>query len=338
VRLDYYESLGARVVGYRYLINPVARLSYENMDIMLLTEGPRGMHSLVVQVPVDTLGYIRLRKSGFLDKVFFQKRYKNLALEYEDEAWFNKLFAVAEFKNLLDRLFEEFGISWLEIKGNLIRIGWYIKKSSEEVEDKRLFGAVDVLKDLQNLLKGVAPSENYKEDLRIWLTFKLPIVLTILLSIIGILGGFYKYHPTCVLNMLFTGFKVLFPFALFYLAFCLFMVGGAAMAQRVLLKSSLVLLLCPFPIALFFLTYINGRFDNSAVEVKRDFVETKYRNYKRGPTLILAEFHKKNPWCEGFRVSKEFYDKVQVGSLVEYKTKRGFLGVEWFYSGLVIVE
>ncbi|MFN4319504.1 MAG: hypothetical protein ACK4FY_03360, partial [Aquificaceae bacterium] len=72
VRLDYYESLGAKVVGYRYLINPVARLSYENMDIMLLTEGPRGMHSLVVQVPVDTLGYIRLRKSGFLDKVFFQ--------------------------------------------------------------------------------------------------------------------------------------------------------------------------------------------------------------------------------------------------------------------------
>ncbi|MFN3813176.1 MAG: hypothetical protein ACK4SM_00950 [Aquificaceae bacterium] len=54
--------------------------------------------------------------------------------------------------------------------------------------------------------------------------------------------------------------------------------------------------------------------------------------------LVLVDFHNKNPWCERFKVSKEFYDRVQVGSLVEYKTKRGFLGVEWFYSGLSLVE
>ncbi len=308
------------------------------MDITLLTEGPRGMHSLVVQVSVATLGYIKLRKRDFFDKAFFQRKYGSLALEYEDEAWVNRLFGLVGFEELVKRLFEEFGISWLEIRGDLLRIGWYIRKEPKEVEKERLLGAVDVLRDFLSLLKGVAPSESYREDLRNLLTFKLPIALTVLLSIIGIAGGFYQYSPACVLYMLFTGFKLLFPFALFYLIFCLFMVGGATMAQRVLLKTSLVLFTCSFFITLFFLTYINGRFDDSEVRVKKDLVERKYVNIKRGPTLILVEFHRENPWCEGFRVSEEFYYRVQVGSPVEYKTKGGFLGVEWFYSGLVLAE
>ncbi|MFN3599611.1 MAG: hypothetical protein ACK4VK_07770 [Aquificaceae bacterium] len=337
-RLEYYNSLGARVVGHRYFIEPVARLSYENMDITLLTEGPKGFYSLIIQVPVATLGYMKLRESDFFDKALFQRKYKNLALECEDEAWVNRLFGLAGFEELVDRLFEGFRISWFEIKGNLLRIGWYIRKGPSEVEKERLFGSLDVLKDLLNLLNGVTPAENYRGDLRDWLTFKLPIALTILLIIVGIVGGFYKYQPVCLLNMLFTGFKLLFPFALFYLALCLFMVGGATMGQRVFLKTSLVLFTCSFFITLFFLPYINGRFDNSMVEVKRDLVKRKYVSVKRGPTLILAELHKNNPWCEGFKVSKNFYNRVQVGSLVEYETKRGFLGVEWLYSGLVLVE
>ncbi|MFN7065106.1 MAG: hypothetical protein ACK4OF_03020, partial [Aquificaceae bacterium] len=74
-RLSYYRSLGAEVIGYRYFINPVARLSYKNMNLTLSTEGPRGMHSLVVQVQVDTLGYIKVREREFLDRILFQKRY-----------------------------------------------------------------------------------------------------------------------------------------------------------------------------------------------------------------------------------------------------------------------
>ncbi|MFN3813175.1 MAG: hypothetical protein ACK4SM_00945 [Aquificaceae bacterium] len=257
-RLEYYRSLGAEVIGYRYLINPVVRLPYRGMDIILFTEGPRGMHSLVAQLPVDTLGYMRLRKRDILDKILFQKKYKDLALEYEDEAWVNRLFETAGFEELVHRLFEEFRINWLEIKGNLLRIGWYIKREPGEVGGERLLGALSVAQELLNLLKGVAPSENYREDLRNWLTFKLPVALAIFLSVVGILGGFYKYSPTCSLNMLFVGFKLLFPIILFYLIFCLFMVGGATMTQRVLLKSFLVLFSCAFFINLFFLTYVNG--------------------------------------------------------------------------------
>lgn len=54
--------------------------------------------------------------------------------------------------------------------------------------------------------------------------------------------------------------------------------------------------------------------------------------------MVLANYHKEKPCCGTFAVSKDLYEKVSVGSTIEYQTKRGFLGVEWFYTGLSTID
>lgn len=84
--------------------------------------------------------------------------------------------------------------------------------------------------------------------------------------------------------------------------------------------------------------------DLSDPELKRDFVEEKQRAGRKGIPLsgkyhvVLANYHKEKPCCGTFAVSKDLYEKVSVGSTIEYQTKRGFLGVEWFYTGLSTID
>ena len=335
--LNYYKSLGARVVGYRFL-SPVATLG----EMLLYTDYKRGGNSLIVELPIKASGYIKLRKRDFLDKLLFQKSYKGLSVEYDDELWANKLFSLKEFVETVDRLFEEYGVDWIELKDNKLRVGWRIGKASPDIIDPEiLLEVVEIIKGFKDISKAIPLSQVHREGLRGWLTFKIPIALTIVLSIIGIAGGFYHYKPTCPLNMLLTGYKLLLPFVVLYTGIALVLVGGPTMGQRVILKTLFVSFMCSFFITIFFFTYINGRLDSSKPELKRDWVVRKYIGVARGnsgPRLRLANYHSKNPWCESFKVSREFYESVSMGSLVEYQTKKGLLGVEWFYTGLYLVK
>jgi len=329
--------LGARVVGYRFL-SPVATLG----EVLLYTDYKRGGNSLIVELPIKASGYIKLRKRDFLDKLLFQKSYKGLSVEYDDELWANKLFSLKEFVETVDRLFEEYGVDWIELKDNKLRVGWRIGKASPDIIDPEiLLEVVEIIKGFKDISKAIPLSQVHREGLRGWLTFKIPIALTIVLSIIGIAGGFYHYKPTCPLNMLLTGYKLLLPFVVLYTGIALVLVGGPTMGQRVILKTLFVSFMCSFFITIFFFTYINGRLDSSKPELKRDWVVRKYIGVARGnsgPRLRLANYHSKNPWCESFKVSREFYESVSMGSLVEYQTKKGLLGVEWFYTGLYLVK
>lgn len=332
--LNYYKSLGARVVGYRFL-SPVATLG----EVLLYTDYKRGGNSLIVELPIKASGYIKLRKRDFLDKLLFQKSYKGLSVEYDDELWANKLFSLKEFVELVDRLFEEHKIDWFELKGNRLRIGRYIKREPTDRDEKRLLSAAETVKKFKPFLNSLPKSQNYREDLRKWLSFKLPVALTLFLSLVGILGGFSKYSPTCMPSMLLTSSKLLFPMIVFYAGFSSWFAGGPAMWQKMFLKTLLVSLVCYFPITIFFLTYINGSLDLSDPELKRDFVEEKYKTRRKvSYILVLANYHKEKPCCGTFAVSKDLYEKVSVGSTIEYQTKRGFLGVEWFYTGLSTID
>ncbi|MFN3739717.1 MAG: hypothetical protein ACK4TF_03460 [Thermodesulfovibrionales bacterium] len=335
-RLKYYRSLGARIVGFRFL-NPVASLG----DVLLFTEGSKGMHSLVVEIQTYAFGYIRLRKRDILDKLLFQKAYRGLSIEYEDENWANKLLSLESFVGLVDKLFEDYRVSWIELKGNKLRVGWYIKKGPVETEKEKLLKVIEIVKNLRHISKTFPVSGTYRGALREWITFRIPVALTIILFITGIVGRFYQYTPTCMSNMILTGFKLLFPIVFLYASLSLVLVGGATMGQSVFLKTFFVCFICSFFVILFFLSYINGKFDSSKPKLKRDWVVAKYIGIARGrggPRLVLAKHHKENPWCESFSVSKEFYESLTIGSIVEYQTKEGLFGIEWFYSGLTLVK
>ncbi|MEN3039865.1 MAG: hypothetical protein ABDI07_12105, partial [Candidatus Kryptonium sp.] len=147
-----------------------------------------------------------------------------------------------------------------------------------------------------------------------------------------------SYSPVCLTEMLFVGFKVLFPFLLLYLILSVLLVGHGTTKQKVLLETLFYCILSCFFLSLFFLTYVNGRLDSSEPVQKLDRIESKYRSYKRGPRITLEELHQDKPLCPGFNVSEEFYERAYKGAKVEYWIKEGFLGVEWLYKGLRLVE
>jgi len=345
--LFIFLAIGA-VLVYTYAWSCLlSRYSWEeegSEEFEISTEGLVGNRSLVAETPVETVGYIRIRKRNSLDRLLFQKSYKGLSVEYDDELWANKLFSLKEFVELVDRLFEEHKIDWFELKGNRLRIGRYIKREPTDRDEKRLLSAAETVKKFKPFLNSLPKSQNYREDLRKWLSFKLPVALTLFLSLVGILGGFSKYSPTCMPSMLLTSSKLLSPMIVFYAGFSSWFAGGPAMWQRMFVKTLLVSLVCYFPITIFFLTYINGSLDLSDPELKRDFVEEKQRAGRKGIPLsgkyhvVLANYHKEKPCCGTFAVSKDLYEKVSVGSTIEYQTKRGFLGVEWFYTGLSTID
>lgn len=59
---------------------------------------------------------------------------------------------------------------------------------------------------------------------------------------------------------------------------------------------------------------------------------------KPGHRIVLEGLHSERKLCDSFGVSEEFYYAVSEGDKVEYATKKGLLGVEWFYKKLRLVN
>lgn len=129
--LFIFLAIGA-VLVYTYAWSCLlSRYSWEeegSEEFEISTEGLVGNRSLVAETPVETVGYIRIRKRNSLDRLLFQKSYKGLSVEYDDELWANKLFSLKEFVELVDRLFEEHKIDWFELKGNRLKNRTVYKK------------------------------------------------------------------------------------------------------------------------------------------------------------------------------------------------------------------
>ncbi|MCS6957443.1 MAG: hypothetical protein RMK75_03175 [Aquificaceae bacterium] len=337
-RLDFYRALGARITGYHQLINPKAEIYLEGLRFEIFTSGPRGLHSLKVKTQVEPLAYLSLRKRDFLDRLTFQKSYEGLSLDYEDEKWAHKLLEHGEFKNLIMKLFVEARVDFLEIRNREVLAGWYVKNSLKSMDEDKVTKALEILKDVLETLRSFPSAELYKANLRDWMSLKLPLIFGALGTVFGVAGGFYKYKPVCLVEMLLVGFVVLSPLFSLYLALSVFLVGHGTTKQRVVLKTLFYCLISCFFLSLFFLPYVNGRLDSSEPVQKLDRIESKERGFRHGPRVILEEFHKQKPLCEGFTVSEDFYKGAYRGAKVEYWIKKGFLGVEWLYEGLKIVE
>ncbi|MCS7261871.1 MAG: hypothetical protein NZ560_00405 [Aquificaceae bacterium] len=337
-RLDFYRALGAKIVGYHQLINPKAEVYLAGRRFEIFTSGPKGLHSLKIKTQVEPLGYLSLRKRDFLDRLTFQKDYEGLSLECEDEEWAYKLLGQGEFKSLMARLFSEAGADFLEIRGREVLAGWYIKGSPRGVGEDRVAEGLEVLKRMSETLKGFPSAQIYKANLRDWMSFRLPLIVGALGTASGVAGGFYRYKPLCLAEMLLVGLLVLSPFVFLYLTLSLLLAGHGTTKQGLALKTLFFCLVSSFFLSLFFLPYVNGRFDSSEPVQKLDRVASKQRGFRHGPRVVLEDFHRRRWLCEGFTVSEEFYRKVYKGAEVEYWTKRGLLGVEWLYRGLRLAE
>lgn len=332
-RSAFLELLRARHVGTHELINPKGILNLGSLQIEIFTSSYKGRR-LNLKTKINLTGFLTLRKKDFLDKLTRQPSYQGLAVEYEDKEWFERLTSHQTFKELLQKLLEEASIDRLEIRKNTLTIGWNIRRSPFEIGTDKVHQALNLLKDTAFVLSTFPNSWHYKEDLRNLLLFKLPILLTLIAFLVGIAGEFYQYMPLCPLELVFFGYKLFTPFVIVYLGFLCFYAGGYGLYQRILGSGFLVFLVCILFISLFFLSYINGRFDNSLPQIKRDRVEAKYYRIRGGYRLILSNLNKERKLCDSLKVSKSFYHQVEIGDYIEYETKSGFLGIEWLYKGL----
>ncbi len=338
--LEFYSSLGARHVGYKWLFFPLAELDVKGKRVKLYTEGGRGSYALKVSLEIETFGYLKLWRGGFLDKLTLRKPYlDNIFVEYEEKEWAERLLNMEEFKSTIKRLFELPGLTFISIDGRNLTLGWHLGGISrfKKVANKEvILEAIRMMVELSPTLNTIAPSKQYKENLRSWLTLKLPILITVILSTIGIVGGFYRYDPLCTYQILLVGFKILTPINLLYTVLVLLLVGGPTLDQRVFFKTLFVCFVCTPLISLFFLLWVNGRFDRSEPEHRTDTIVKKYHLIRGGYRIALLELHK-NRWCGSFKVSEGFYIKAEVGSKVEYAVKKGFLGVPWLYRKLTLI-
>jgi len=333
-RVEYLRGIGAEPSGTHTFINPKGEIFYKSMKVEVFTGGPRGVHSLRLSIKVEGKGFFRIAKRDLFEKLLRAETYMGLSVEYEDGAWFGRISEDKVFQKTVDRLFRELGLGFLELKGDTLTAGWYIRRSPKEVQQHRLFEALELLSQVYELLRSMPSAGIYREDLRGWLTLRIPILVTIFLCLVGVAGGFYRYNPVCLMETLLTGYKLMLPIMLLYVALAILLVGGRTLNGRVVLKASFVLLVCTFFLSLFFFTYVNGRFDTSEPKVVRDKIEKKYRSPKHGYRVALHGYHRAKRWCEGFTVSEGLYMRAYQGAKVEYIIKKGFLGVEWFYQGL----
>lgn len=340
----YLNEIGAeRLRTYTYPCIK-AELHYGNTKAKLWTSGLRGNFKLNIGVPLKFSGFLVLRKSDFFDKLFFQKTIDELAVIYEDPKWASKILYLKDFRIAINELFNKTNIYSLAIKDKELIISWKsVRWSNIFIEREIINDALQVVIKIINSLTGI-PSTIVKEPIRKWLIYKIPLILSGVLVITGILGKFYYYNPVCQSELIIKGYKLVFPLVLGYITFVILLTARNRTLLPGTLGSTLLMwVICSLFINLFFISYINGRFDTSTPTLKRDYIKRKYIGYTKwssGPRIVLSEFSREKPWwCDkSFRVSKEFYEKAKSGDRVEYATGKGFLGIEWFYSGFRIVE
>lgn len=340
---DFFLSIGAKnikTITYPYI---KAELIYEDTILRLWTSGLKGNFKLNIGIPVYTSGYLNFRKYDFFDRLFFQKRINNLAVIYEDQRWAERLINRFDFINSIQDLFDTTNIHSFSIKNREIVISWLMMNVSHlhKIDKEKIFLAIKKLKDIRDALNDYS-STTLKIGLRNFLVFGLPISITAFLIIAGIVGKFYVYKPVCRIDLILVGYKIFIPIFLAYIIFALFLLcKNRTLIQNLLGSLLYVGSVCSIFIILFFFPFLNGYFDYSQSLIKKDYIENKYIGYSRwnsGPIIVLSDFYREKPWwCDNsFKVSREFYDSVEIGDEIEYSVKQGFLGIEWFYSDLRI--
>lgn len=334
--INYLEGLGN--ITLRGFIPFYTRGDLKERDVNLSIKESKAGRYIKLEKDIKQRAFLKIKRRDLFDRILMQETYKGLSVEYEDEVWAKRLFSHKDFEGIIEELFYQLGAYSLEIRGSKVSISFRFKKSPFEVQGEKVLRAIQVMKEFINLIDKLPEPTQYKDNLRSFLTLKLPIAITVLLSLIGITGGFYKYKVLCGIEIFVLGFKLLFPIVLLYVGISTLLVGGKSLAQKFILKTAFVCFICSFFISLFFLTYINGRFDTSEPQRKEDRVRSVYRHVKYGPKLLLEGFHAEKRWCDSFNVSEEFYEMAKPGDRVEYYTKKGFLGVEWLYRGIRLIK
>lgn len=336
-RVSFYKSLGAKEINMKFLLNPVGKMDLDGIKLDIFTEGVKGGQRLTLRAKTNLTGFLKLYRRNIWNRLFSKETFSGLGAEYEDEFWFNRVFNYKNFRALVEKLFEEGQVDELRIEKESLSLSWNIRIYPREEDKEKVLRTLPIMKEFLSLISELPDATHYREHLRSWISIKLPVVITVGLSIIGIIDGFYRYDPVCLFEILGVGFKLLLPPVCLYALTGMFLAGSFRLGLKVFVYSLTAWLLAiPF-ISLFFLLYVNGKFDSSSPEVKTDKVVKKYTSIRKGKIryhLILANLHSQKKWCDSLNVSEQFFLRVQVGDTVEYITKRGFLGVEWFYRKL----
>ncbi len=333
---NYLSDLGA--INLKLLFFPYlsAELIRNGLRVKIWVSGLRRNFKLYISLPAKTEGYLRLWVPDWFDKILASKLENGLAQEFEDPLWVKKVLNKITL-NSLEKFFKDTGIQSFEIRKGELRCSWQIRNKISHIHKVNIYNALDQLREYSYLLTET-PKSTDKEALRSWLSFKLPILLTVLFFLLALIGNFWKFIPLCMLDLLYLGLKI-FTFLYFlYLSLVLFFVGNKSFFSRIFLNSFLSFMILYLFTSLFFLTFINGKFDTSKPEIKRDIIVSKHISLKRGKGIILKELHSQKKYCEPLTVSDSFYERAKVGDRVEYETKAGFLGVEWRYSSFRLLN
>ncbi len=331
----YLNELGAEKIKAFHLINWVkCDLNVRGIKAKVFTSGVRGCFKLNISVPIMIDGFLRLWRPDLLDKLFSKKTKNGLAIEFEDHDWANLILTHLN----LESIFKKTDIHSIKIHKKNLVFSWLLKRNIREVKKESIFNALEELYKLSKEINNIPSSNKDKEDLRNFLSIKLPLFLTALLVLIGVFGKFWLYKPLCALEIILLGVKIYVVLFILYVITIIFMAGNLTFSQRIMHNAFVIFIIsCAF-VSLFFLNFLNGALDVSMPVLVRDKVSNRYKNIKRGKMIILENLRKRKKYCGEVIVSESFYEKVKIGDTIEYEVKKGFLGVEWIYSGFKLVK
>lgn len=341
----FYRSLGAREIRPRFFslppFHPVGWLDLGDIRGEIYTEGPKGHHLLTLKIPTGVAGFLIFQKRNLWNGMFLEEIQEGIGAQYEDRAWVKRILNHRNAGEILQKLFREGGVESIRIANHGLKVSWKIQGHPGIREREKIERSLPLLKEFLGTLSE-QPGSSDTEPMRNLVTLRIPVFATLILSSIGVLGGFYKYQPLCFLDILGAGYRILFFPALLYVFAAMMLTGGhhPRLALRVFVQSLVAWLLAiPF-LSLFFLMFVNGKFDTSPPEFRDDRVVEKYISYNRGSkihNIVLAK-GPHTPWCPSFQVSENLYRQVQPGDRVEYAVKRGFLKVPWWHQKLRVVR
>ncbi len=329
---NYLLELGA--VNFKALFFPYlsAELMWNGLRVKIWVSGLRRNFKLYVSFPSKIEGYLRLWTPDLFDRILGSKLENSFAQEFEDSLWVKRVLNKINLKSI-EKFFKDTGIHSFEIRKGELRCSWQIKKKISQIDKANIYNALNQLKEFDSLLIEV-PKSTDREGLRCWLSLKVPLLLTALFLFLALIGNFWKYLVLCTLDLLYLGLKIFGFLYLLYLTLIIFFVANRSFFPRIFLNTTLSFMVFYFITSLFFLSFINGKFDTSTPEVKKDIIASKYIHPKRGKEIILKELHGRKRYCEPLKVSDSFYKRAKIGDKVEYETKTGFLGVEWKCSSI----
>ena len=126
-------------------------------------------------------------------------------MEYEDKDWAEKILNREDFKNWVIELFSLPALNSFEIKNKRLTLSWHLggmSRFKKVVKKEDVLSALKILVGISQRINSMPSAKVYKEDLRNWLTLKLPVSTTLFLITVGFAGGFYRSKPCWLLKTL----------------------------------------------------------------------------------------------------------------------------------------